>query len=167
MSPSLPHLLSCLISLCCSQGQPLWRPFLRSSGLPLPQASSLPPSLHAKCLPWLSSPWVPSPLLLSGSLPSPGAAVTHSATSFNLGPLQSDGDTVEEDEGQDYVVKKLVSNDGLTQDPEPEWKSRNPQEGQLASHSDQKEDKTTIHTRGPEWLKGRGSLPSCSHPTSA
>lgn len=86
--------------------------------------------------------------------PAPGAAATHSATSFDLGPLQSDGDTVEEDEGQDHIVKKLVSNNGLTQDPEPEWKSRNPREGQFASHSDQKEDRTTVHTQGPSLKEG-------------
>lgn len=128
------------------------------SPVPLPLPLPFPSSPHL--LAWLSSPWAPPPLLISGPLPSPRAAATHSATSFNLGSLQSNGDTVEEDKGQDHVVKKLVSNDSLTQDPEPGWKSRNPQETQFASHSDQKEDRTTIYTQGlMAWRKGSLSLP--------
>lgn len=46
-------------------------------------------------------------------------AATHGAASLNLRPLQGDGDAVEEDEGQDDVVKELVGDDSLTQDPEP------------------------------------------------
>ena len=85
--------------------------------------------------------------------------VTHSAVGVNFGALHGDGDTVEEDEGKDHVVKKLVSNNSLTQDPEPEWRSMKPQEGRLASHSDQKEARITVHTQGPEWLKGRDPSP--------
>lgn len=39
---------------------------------------------------------------------------THSAARLDLGPLQGNGDTVQENEGQDHVVKELVGNDGLT-----------------------------------------------------
>lgn len=52
-------------------------------------------------------------------MPCPKARATHSAAGLNLGPLQGDGDAVEKNEGQDDIVKELVGNDGLAQDPEP------------------------------------------------
>ena len=64
-----------------------------------------------------SRPWQSVPLACSlHRLKTPA---THGAASLNLGPLQGDGDAVEEDEGQDDIVEELVGNDGLTQDPEP------------------------------------------------
>ena len=68
-------------------------------------------------MPSHSKPWQPVPL------PCPlhrlKAPATHGAAGLNLGPLQGDGDAVEEDEGQDDIVEELVGDDGLTQDPEP------------------------------------------------
>lgn len=58
--------------------------------------------------------------------PCPKAPATHGAAGLNLGPLQGDGDAVEKDEGQDDVVKELVGDDGLAQDPEPEQSGRGP-----------------------------------------
>lgn len=54
-----------------------------------------------------------------GTHPSPVRREPHSAAGVDVGPLQGDGDAVEEDEGQDDIVEELVGNDGLTQDPEP------------------------------------------------
>lgn len=54
-----------------------------------------------------------------GTHPSPVRREPHGAAGVDVGPLQGDGDAVEEDEGQDDIVKELVGNDGLTQDPEP------------------------------------------------
>ena len=51
--------------------------------------------------------------------PLPARREPHSAARVDVGPLQGDGDAVEEDEGQDDIVKELMGNDGLTQDPEP------------------------------------------------
>ena len=64
-----------------------------------------------------SRPWGPVPL--PHSFHRPKAPATHGAAGLNLGPLQGDGDAVEEDEGQDDIVEELVGDDSLTQDPEP------------------------------------------------
>ena len=42
--------------------------------------------------------------------------MTHSAVGVNFGALHSDGDTVEEDEDKDHVVKHLVCDDFLAGD---------------------------------------------------
>lgn len=57
-----------------------------------------------------------------GLLPAaPGAERgSHQAALQDLGPLQSHGDAVEEDEGQDHVVKELVGDDGPAEQSEPE-----------------------------------------------
>lgn len=44
---------------------------------------------------------------------------THRASVFNLRSFQGNGDAVQEDEGQHYVVKELVSNDGLAEEAKP------------------------------------------------
>lgn len=41
---------------------------------------------------------------------------SHRASVFNLGSFQGNRDAVQEDEGQYYVVKELVSNDGLAEE---------------------------------------------------
>lgn len=38
---------------------------------------------------------------------------------LDLRSLQGNGDAVQEDEGQNNIVKELVSNDGLAEDAEP------------------------------------------------
>lgn len=43
----------------------------------------------------------------------------HRASVFNLGSFQGNCDAVQEDEGQHYVVKELVSNDGLAEEAKP------------------------------------------------
>lgn len=44
---------------------------------------------------------------------------SHRAPVFNLGSFQGNRDAVQEDEGQHYVVKELVSNDGLAEEAKP------------------------------------------------
>lgn len=44
---------------------------------------------------------------------------SHRASVLNLGSFQGNGDAVQEDEGQHYVVKKLVSNNGLAEEAKP------------------------------------------------
>lgn len=48
----------------------------------------------------------------------------YQAALVDLGPLQSDGDAVGEDEGQNHVVEQLVGDDGLTQLSEPARRPR-------------------------------------------
>ena len=45
--------------------------------------------------------------------------MTHSAVGVNFGALHGDGDTVEEDDDEDHVVKHLVGDDPVTQETEP------------------------------------------------
>lgn len=45
--------------------------------------------------------------------------VTHSTVGVNFGALHGDGDTVEEDDDEDHVVKHLVGDDPVTQEAEP------------------------------------------------
>lgn len=45
--------------------------------------------------------------------------MTHSAVGVNFGALHGNGDTVEEDDDQDHVVKHLVGDDPVTQEAEP------------------------------------------------
>lgn len=61
-------------------------------------------------------------------LPCPKAPATHSAASLDLRPLQGDGDAVEKNECQDDIIKELVGDDGLTQDPEPGQGGQGPRE---------------------------------------
>lgn len=44
---------------------------------------------------------------------------SHRASVLNLGSFQGNCDAVQEDEGQHYVVKELVSNDGLAEEAKP------------------------------------------------
>lgn len=57
--------------------------------------------------------------------PTPSARrEPHGAARVNVGPLQGNGDAVEEDEDEDDVIEHLVSNDLLAGDTEPggqEW----------------------------------------------
>lgn len=48
-----------------------------------------------------------------------GGNGAHRASVFNLWSLQSNGDAVQEDEGQHNIVKELVSNDGLAEEAKP------------------------------------------------
>lgn len=50
--------------------------------------------------------------------------VTHSAVGVNFGALHGDGDTVEEDDDEDHVVKHLVGDDPVTQEAEPASRDR-------------------------------------------
>lgn len=45
--------------------------------------------------------------------------ITHCAPLFNLRSLQGNSDAIQEDEGQDDVIKQLMSNDSLAEDAEP------------------------------------------------
>lgn len=45
---------------------------------------------------------------------------SYQAALQNLWPLQSHSDAVEEDKDQDHIVKKLMSNNGLTEKSEPD-----------------------------------------------
>jgi hypothetical protein len=45
--------------------------------------------------------------------------MTHSAVGVNFGALHSDGDTVEEDDDEDHMVKHLVGDDPVTQETKP------------------------------------------------
>lgn len=45
--------------------------------------------------------------------------MTHSAVGVNLGALHGNGDTVEEDDDEDHVVKHLVGDDPVTQETKP------------------------------------------------
>ena len=59
-----------------------------------------------------------------GTHPSPVRREPHSAAGVDVGPLQGDGDAVEEDEDEDDMIEHLVSNDLLAGDAEPgsrEW----------------------------------------------
>lgn len=80
----------------------------------------------------------------------PKAAATHGAASLDLGPLQGNGDAIEEDEGQDDIVEELVGDNGLTQDSEPEegWEG-GPRECQFAPYASQEKG------RGPGTLGTR------------
>ena len=53
-----------------------------------------------------SRPWQSVPLACP--LHRLKGPATHGAAGLNLGPLQGDGDAVEEDEGQDDIVKELM-----------------------------------------------------------
>lgn len=45
--------------------------------------------------------------------------VTHSAVGVDFRALHGDGNTVEEDDDEDHVVKHLVGDDPVTQEAEP------------------------------------------------
>lgn len=45
--------------------------------------------------------------------------MTHSAVGVNFGALHGDGDTVEEDDDEDHMVKHLVGDDSVTQETKP------------------------------------------------
>ena len=45
--------------------------------------------------------------------------MTHSAVGVNFGALHGDGDTVEEDDDEDHMVKHLVGDDPVTQETKP------------------------------------------------
>lgn len=48
-----------------------------------------------------------------------GSWDTHSTGGIDARPLHGDGDTVEEDDDQHDVVKQLMGDDLIAQDPEP------------------------------------------------
>lgn len=55
--------------------------------------------------------------------------VTHSAGRVDARPLHGDGDAVEEDDGQNDVVKHLVGDDLIAHDPKPAGAGKTQQAG--------------------------------------